>query len=280
VDNATNLWVNYGYPAAQLAQWLMGTNPVTVQNASYAGASSAIGIFGNGDGVGLNGNTFPFDTGVLLSSGRLTNAIGPNDSSGFNDSSRLGQPGDSDLSELVGEGSTTNATVLEFDIVATNSFTLTFQYVFASEEYPEWIGPFNDPMAIFVTTNRVGTNWIITTNNNIAMVPGTNLPVSVNTINGGFVGGTVNGFPRPSVSPANPQYYVDNRDPHPYSAMSPYAATSPVYNLQYDGFTTNLVAQISIIAGVTNHVKIAVADYNDDVLDAAVFINAEVSTCP
>lgn len=245
VDHGTNLWVNYGYPAAQLAQWLMGTNPVTVQNASYTGAATAIGIFGNGDGVGLNGHVFPFDTGVILSSGRLTNAIGPNNENGLtaygNGSSVLNEPGDADLSNLVDGGPTTNATVLEFDIVATNSFTLTFQYVYASEEYPEWIASppdgFNDPMAIFVTTNRVGTNWIITTNSNIALVPGTaNVPVSVTTINGGYTNMTSGSFNLP----VNPQHYVDNDDPNsplyppiyakpnPYAALPPYAASTPV----------------------------------------------------
>lgn len=284
VDSSTNLWVNYGYSATQLAQWLMGTNPVTVSHASYTGAASAIGLFGNGDGVGLGGHQFPFDTGVILSSGRIANANGPNDDSGasvnYGKSSQLEQPGDGDLDELVGGGPTTNATVLEFDIVATNVITLTFHYDFASEEYPEWIGQFNDPMAIFVTTNRVGTNWIITTNNNIAMVPGTNLPVSVNTINGGFTGGYVDGANRPAVSPTNPQYYVDNHDPSPSRIAATNAAPSAVYNIQYDGFTTNLTAQIYISAGIANHIKIAVADYNDDLYDSAVFNEAQVIPCP
>jgi hypothetical protein len=50
---------------------------------------------------------------------------------------------------------------------------------------------------------------------------------------------------------------------------------SPIYNLQYDGFITNLTAQIYITAGVTNHVKIAIADYIDPLWDSAVFIKAE-----
>jgi hypothetical protein len=164
-----------------------------------------------------------------------------------------------------------------------NSFTLTFQYIFASEEYPQYIGSppngFNDPMAIFVTTNRVGANWIITTNNNIALVPGTtNVPVSVNTINGGFIGGGVSGSYHLPVSPTNQQYYVDNCDPNYSTATN--AAPHPVYNIQYDGFTVALTNRLlTISANVTNHIKIAIADYGDTNLDSAVFIKAQI-TCP
>jgi hypothetical protein len=52
-----------------------------------------------------------------------------------------------------------------------------------------------------------------------------------------------------------------------------------VYNIQYDGFTTNLTAHISIIASITNHVKIAVEDYGDQVYDSAVFVKAQI-VCP
>ena len=92
-----------------------------------------------------------------------------------------------DLDNLVGGSGTKDAAVLEFDIISTNAFTLKFQYVFASEEYPEFINDFNDPMAIFVSTNRIGTNWIYSITNDLALVPRTNLPVSVNNINGGCI---------------------------------------------------------------------------------------------
>ena len=156
-------------------------------------------------------------------------------------------------------------------MVSTNSFTLQFQYIFASEEYPEWIGSYNDPMAIFVSTNRVGTNWINSITNDIALVPGTtNVPVSVNTINGGCE--------QYHILPTNPQYYVDNHDPD-YSAMPPYAAPAPEFKIQYDGMTVLLTAQTFISANVTNHVKIAIADYLDPNWDSAVFIRAAQMPC-
>ncbi len=263
-----NLTVTTNATPQQLAQLLVPPW-VIVTNATNTGAVVARGTFAGGNGCGL-----PIDSGVILASGPITNAIGPNNDSGSiawgNGSSYLGQPNDADLDSLVGGGPTYDAAVLEFDLISTNSFTLQFQYIFASEEYPEWIGQYNDPMAIFVTTNRVGKNWINTITNDIALVPDTtNIPVSVNTINGG---GTNEDSSLP-ILPTNPQYYVDNHDPD-HSAMPPYAAPAPVFNIQYDGMTVLLTAQTNISANVTYHIKIAIADFGDHFFDSAVFIKS------
>jgi hypothetical protein len=261
---ATNgdLTVTNDLTPLQMAQLLVPPW-VTVTNVTYAGADEARGAFAGGNGCGL-----PIDSGVILSTGDINNAIGPNNDIGL-DSLNLGQTNDADLDKLVGGGPTHDAAVLQFDIVSANTFTMQFQYVFASEEYPEWISAYNDPMAIFVSTNRVGTNWINSITNDIALVPdATNLPVSVNTINGGYFrnGSTIQ-------APTNAQYYVDNHDPSD-SAMPPYAVAAPVFNIQYDGMTVLLTAQTNISANVAYHVKIAIADYGDQYYDSAVFIKA------
>jgi hypothetical protein len=240
-----------------LAQMLVPPG-LTPMNVVYTGTNLACGTFSGGNGCGL-----PLDSGVILATGDITNAIGPNDQSGA--TTAFGISGDSDLGQLVGGGPTFDAAVLEFDVVATNDMTLGFEYIFASEEYPEWIGPFNDPMAIFVDTNRTGTNWINT--NNIALVPGTALAVSVNTVNGGY------SLRSQQIPPTNPQYYVDNHDPSS-PAMPPYGEPAPVFNVQYDGMTVRLTAQTQILANVTNHVKIAIADFGDDLYDSAVFVRS------
>ena len=90
--------------AQQLAQLLVPPW-VIVTNASYTGAIVARGTFAGGNGCGL-----PIDNGVILSTGWITNAIGPNDDDGGNNydgnygPSNLGQPGDADLRNLVGNG--------------------------------------------------------------------------------------------------------------------------------------------------------------------------------
>ena len=256
----------------ELAQMLV-TSWVIVTNVIYTGAIAARGIFTGGNGCGL-----PIDSGVVISSGNITNTIGPNNQSGattaFYDDTGIAYR-DPDLSNLVGGGPTLDSAVLEFDVISTNSFVLQFQYVFASEEYPEYIGSFNDPMAIFVTTNRVDTSWINSITNDIALVPVTNyyVPASVNNINGGCIALAEGG----EASPTNAQYYADNHDPT-YSAVFPYKAAAPLFNVQYDGMTTLLTGQVSISADVTNHVKVAIADYagtrENNYFDSAVFIKA------
>jgi hypothetical protein len=255
-----DLTVSTNVSAQDMAQLLVPAW-VDVYNATNAGSGVvARGTFTGGHGCGL-----PLEAGVILSSGNIGLAVGSNDISYATWETIA--PSDTDLDGLVGGGATWDAAVLEFDIVSTNSFVLQFQYIFASEEYPEFINNKNDPMAIFVSTNYDGTNWIITTNNNIAWVPGTiNQPVTVNTVNGGYT--NINGN---SVLPTNPQYYVDNKDPEPdYSAIPPYSVNTPVFNIQYDGTTVLLTAQI----------KIAIEDYDDAYYDSAVFIKAwEPGSC-
>jgi hypothetical protein len=137
-------------------------------------------------------------------------------------------------------------------------------------------------MAIFVSTNFDGTNWVNSITNDFALVPGTtNVPVSVNTINGGCFSDANAGNYDP---PVNSQYYVDNGDPNiPYDVSATNAAPVPEFNIQYDGMTVLLTAQAYIMAGVTNHVKIGIADYagstSDDIYDSAVFITGAPTLC-
>jgi hypothetical protein len=244
-----DLTVSTNATPLQLAQELVGPN-VTLQNVTYTGSLLARGIFSGGNGCGL-----PIENGVILSTGNITNAPGPNNDDGsfalVNDSSAMNTPGDDDLDSLTGGGPTQDAAVLEFDMTSPSN-SLTLEYVFASEEYPEYIDQFNDPVAIFID----GTN--------IALVPFTTTPVTINTVNGGFDDGSGNVIP-----PANPQYYVDNADPF----NSP-PDVLPAFNIQYDGMTVLLTARAQISTGVSHHVKIAIADYSDEFYDSAIFIKA------
>ncbi len=226
---------------------------VVPNSASFGGAAVAKGIFGNGFDADL-----PLDKGVILSSGDIALAKGPNGSSR---AAKDNYPaaGDADLDNLLGASVTLDAAVLEFDVISAVATNLAFEYIFASEEYPEFSGSqYNDIVAIFID----GVN--------VATVPGTSQYDAVNTVNGGCVD--------PSYPAVNPEYYVDNDDPE-RSALPEYAASSPVYDLQYDGFTVLLTAQTNLSANVTYHIKIAIADAVDSDYDSTVFIKANVP-CP
>lgn len=177
-------------PAA-LAQTLVGPG-VQISNVTYTGAFRAAGKFTS------SSNIIGFTDGIVLSSGSARNVAGYNCEDGM--SVDNGEPGDADLNTIVGTGNTTNdAAVLEFDFVPTSS-VISFQYVFASEEYNDFVFQFNDVFGFFLTDKTTNTKT------NIALIPGTDLPVSINNVNDGNPLGT---------NPVNPQFYINNQFIYP-----------------------------------------------------------------
>ena len=229
-----------------LAQSLVGAG-VAISNVKYTGAQRAAGMFTS------SSNILGFTNGIVLSSGSAHNVAGQNCKDGL--SVDNGEPGDADLNTIVGEGSTTNdAAVLEFDFVPTSS-TISFQYVFGSEEYPDFIGLFNDVFGFFLTAP--GGSPV-----NLALIPGTDLPVSINNVNDG------NPDDVPPIPPTNSQYYVNNQ-----VYFTPGGPVPPV-DAEPNGLTTVLTAQATVTPGLTYHIKLAVADANDFALDSNVFVQA------
>ena len=225
--STTNL--NSTTPLA-LAQMLAGPG-ITVSNVTFTGANVAGGSFTGGiaDGLGIA-------SGVILSSGDIANAAGPNLNDGI--STANGTAGDTDLNVIVGAGHTTfDAAVLQFDFIPTAG-TVTFRYVFASDEYNEFVGAFNDVFAFYVDGQ------------NVALVPGTSTPVAINTVN----------------LSSNSSFYKNN-DPSDLGIPTPFGT-------QFDGFTTVLTATVTLTPNVSHHIKLAIADTDDDILDSAVFIEA------
>src|SRR5690349_12218933 len=89
--------VDDSYTDQQLAEMLAGPG-VTVANVSYTGVTHARGAFADGIASGL-----PMDSGVILSTGDITFAPGPNDSTDTGVDNF--EAGDADLDLLV-SGST------------------------------------------------------------------------------------------------------------------------------------------------------------------------------
>ncbi|GEM_PF-3399614 len=205
-------------------------------NCSYTGAGEAVGIFSDGSGSG-----FEIDSGILLSSGKVADAVGPNFSDGKTTAFNL--PGDVDLNALSATGDSRDAAVLEFDFLAQGQ-TLTFQYIFASEEYNEFTNSdFRDVFGFFLNDTADPTN-----KSNLTTV-------SVNNIN----------------KNSNTAQFVNN-DFKDFNQVAP-------LDTEYDGFTRLIEASATLTPGNSYHMKMAIADVRDSGFDSAVLIKG-FSTVP
>lgn len=236
------LTVAAGTPA-QLVDTLLGTG-VTASGITYTGGANCRGTF-NGTLSNIG-----FSSGVLLTCGNLTNAIGPNNMSGA--SVGNGLPGDPDLDMIMSPTTSYDATILEFDFVPTSD-TLKFNYVFASEEYMEYVsttpGGINDGFGFFISGPGISGPFSGGAQN-IALIPGTALPVTMFNLN----------------LYSYSAYYFDNGDGFG-TGTAPDGAT-----IQYDGFTVPLTAIAAVQCGQTYHIKLAIGDGGDDILDSGVFL--------
>ncbi|WP_425052999.1 Hint domain-containing protein [Psychromarinibacter sp. S121] len=147
--NATRLPVDTGASANEMADAIFGDG-VTVVDASYSGDSRSSGIYSNGDSVA--GDVTPGDTGVILSTGRadqFTNRNGQANQDTNQSTNTSGINNDSDFNDLVGSN-TYDASFLTVDFIPTGD-TLTMQFVFSSEEYPEYTGSiYNDAVGVWI----------------------------------------------------------------------------------------------------------------------------------
>jgi PKD repeat protein len=219
-----------------LAMMLVGDG-ITISNVIYTGVNIASGSFYEGDGV------VGFERGILLTSGSVYNVVGPNSSDGITGNN--GMPGDPDLSILSGF-QTFDASILEFEFIPQED-TVFFRYVFASDEYNEFVNtPYNDVFAFFINGE------------NCARVEGSH--VSINQINYGNPYGTA--------PYSHPEYYINNDLSEGGGAI----------DTELDGLTVGLTCWANVNPGQVNTMKLAIADASDFVLDSAVFIEASSLT--
>ena len=212
--------------ANQLATMLLGSGIALVPgSASLTAPPGSTGIFL--DDTSLFGGVST--DGVLLTSGLATNALAPNNLTDI--SLPHGAPG-SPFTDALAGGSTFDAATLSFNIIPDFSGSIEWSYVFGSDEYEEFIGSFNDAFGLAVG----GINK--------ALIPGSGIPVSINTVN-------------PS---SNAVFYRPNQ---PQS-----------FETQYDGLTSVLKATTAVTAGNEYALTFAIADNIDYALDSGVFIKA------
>lgn len=234
------------YTVEQLVtEVLIDSDCAIVSNITWSTGTN----FGAANGIGFfdaAASDFPFQNGVILATGSIQEAIGG--SAG----TATGWPGDPELLAITQEfdPQTTvmqNASIIEFDFVPlTNQFT--FDFLFASNEYGTFQCGYSDAFAFILTGPSPSTDT-----QNLAVIPGTDIPVLVTTIRDNANNG---GCPS-----ANIEYFGQ------YNANDPQAAA-----IDYNGQTVPMQASADVIPGELYHIKLVIADSRDSSFNAAVFL--------
>jgi len=183
-------------------------------------------------------NDIGISKGIILSTGWIDSLGGNYNIFRNND---VDGGGDTDLNQVAG-GSTHDICSIEFDIIPLRD-TISFKFVFGSEEYPEYVNErYNDAFGIFITGPNPDGGYY--SKKNIARVPGTNSTVCVDSIN----------------SYHNSSYYYAN-----YGTL-----------LTLDGYTIPITGIANVYRDSVYHFKICIADAGDELFNSDVFIESNI----
>ena len=208
-----------------------------------------------------NYTQFPFDSGLVMTTGAVTVAAGPN-SSGSSSQAITNYYTDPVLQQSGLATSTLySSAALDFDFLAYAD-TFAFNYVFGSEEYPSFVcATFNDIFIFMLTGPDPVTG--LTTTRNVAVIPGTvsaanpnGLPVSISTVNGG--GGN-----------NNPGCYNGT-----YASLF-ISSNTGQNGVEYNGRTVEFAAEGKILACETYHMHLAISNVGDNSYDSGVFLEGK-----
>ena len=229
-------------------------------------ASNQIGKFKRN-----NYTQFPFDSGLVMTTGACSVAAGPNSSGSA--SSLANNTYHDALLQQYNQGYTVmNSAALDFDFLAYAD-TFAFHYVFGSEEYPSFVCASYNDLFIFLLTGPDPVTQQVATHN-VAVIPGTvsatypdGLPVSINTVNGGASSSGGSNCYNGTYS----AYYISN------------GSGNGANGIEYNGYTVELAAEGNIIACDTYHMHLAICNAGDNSYDSGVFLEgksfkSEVST--
>lgn len=232
-----------GSPESLIKDVLIGGNCFDVTNVQPIGVDGNRGTFN--DGI----SSIILNSGVILATGPVGIANGPNNSNNAGVNSG-GPTSDPDL-DLIAGGSLNNVSGIEFDFRPTIS-QISFNYVFASEEYCEYAPPnggINDIFGFFISGPGISGGFS-SNGQDIAVLPGSGVFVSINNIN----------------PVTNSGYFVPNQDNC--------GGTTNMDDIQYDGWTLPLTAVANVIPCETYHIRLVIADVSDGIFDSAVFLEA------
>jgi len=242
ISNSQIVVENTLTPEELVESVLIGTG-VTVSNIEFNASVPLAGMIQAQAGFfDASGTTFPINEGILLATGNVSLAIGPNDAGGATDNTGVAvDPDDPDLT-AIGTASINNEAILEFDFIPSGD-SVIFNYIFASEEYLEFVDAgFNDVFGFFISGPGFAGPFTDGAEN-IATIPGTMTPVTIDNLN----------------DMDFPELYVNN---------------DRGLDVQYDGHTVVLSARASVECGETYHIKMAIGDAGDMSLDSGVFLEA------
>ena len=237
---SAQLQVDASYTPQQMVEDVLIGGGVQVSNFQFSGNADARGYFdGTNSNIGLA-------SGIVISTGRASDAPGPNETPISDVGTEFNGSGDAALTAISGSPlGTYDAAFLEFDFVPSSD-TVQFNYVFASNEYMLYVGTgVNDVFAFLISgPGIVGEQ-------NVALIPGSTTPVTIDNVNAN----------------TNAQYYIDNENP-------------PGPTVEYNGFTQVLTAIAVLTPCETYHIRLAIADGGDESFDSAVFLEAGSFTSP
>ena len=187
------------------------------------------------------GSDFPFEEGIILTSGEAFPAGNNLDPTTIDNNNSLA--GDTDLELALGQTGTADATFVKFQFTPSST-SISFRYLMASEEYNQnFECDYADAFAFLL--RPVGS----ATYTNLAIIPETNTPVS-----------TVNVHPLvPGACAAINEDYFEG------------------YNLgdtNYGGRTKVLIASAAVVPNQPYEIKLVIADQGDSEYDSAVFLEA------
>lgn len=300
------LVINQTQPPTTLVQTVLMGSGVFATNVTFNGnpgntmppAGGTNGEIGRFNGANTN---LGLAAGVFLCTNDAgTHLEGPNDElmeyAGGTGGGGFWPSPDIDLGQLSGNpqwaatggANIGNKSVLEFDIVPMADL-LSVRYVFSSEEYERWVcSQYNDVFGFLISGPGLSgpfTNSAM----NVAFIPGSLVPVSINTVNNGQMN-AANANGPDFMNPFQPCF---NADPN-WQANAPYyrynggvwsvpqpaggaAQTEAPYNtdpfyIQHNGMTVVLTASAAVQCGQMYHVKIAVGNVGDNKFPSAVWL--------
>ncbi len=240
LTNAQQITVDNSISAQQLIQNNLVQGCVEVSNI----ASNVNGTVNNLNSFGYfeqNNSSFPFQNGIIISTGSASSAGNAINANTLNEGENNWGT-DPDLEAALGLTNTLNATSIEFEFT-TISNLIQFNYILASEEYyGNFPCEYSDGFAFLI--KEAGTSNPYT---NIAVLPGTSIPVNTSTIHPEIVG----------FCDAENEQYFDGYN---------------IGDTNYNGRTTVLSASATIIPNTAYHIKLIIADQSDKNYDSAVFI--------